>query len=112
MYVKLFHGCEGRDVRGDITVEVKSKEEALEKAREYALEDYSYSYGGPSYADCAQALLSEKGIDFFKLCEKYSISFNDIEKRFSEEAESYLRYYFLELTEEEYFKYIQKKRGV
>ena len=106
MYVKLFHGCEGRDVQGDITVEVNSKEEALEKAREYALEDYSYSYGGPSYADCAQALLSEKGLDLFSLCEKSGISFDDIEKRFSEEAESHLRYYFLELTEEEFMRYI------
>ena len=104
MYVKLFHGCEGREVQGDVIMKVDSKETALKEAREYALEDYSYSYSGPSYADCAQSLLSEKGIDFFKLCEKYGISFNDIEKRFSEEAESYLRYYFLEVTEEEYFK--------
>lgn len=104
MYYRLFHRCEGREVQGDIIVEVKSKEEALEKAREYALENYSYSYGGPSYADCVQSLLSEKGIDLFSLCEKYGISFDDIEKRFCEEAESHLRYYFMEVTEEEYFK--------
>lgn len=112
MYVKLFHGCEGREVQGDVIMEVDSKEAALKEARERALDDYAYFFNGPSYADCAQALLSEKGIDFFKLCEKYGVSFNDIEKRFSEEAETYLRYYFMELTEEEYFKNIQRKRGV
>lgn len=104
MYVKLFHGCEGRAVQGDITLKVNSKAEALKKAREYALEDYSYTCGGSSYADCAQALLSEKGIDLFRLCEKYGISFDNIEKHFSKEAEPYLRYYFMEITEEEYFK--------
>lgn len=104
MYVKLFHGCEGREVKGDVIIEVDSKEAALKEARERALDDYAYFFDGPSYADCAQALLYEKGLDLFNLCEKSGISFEDIEKRFCEEAESYLRYYFLEITEEEYFK--------
>ena len=44
MYVKLFHGCEGIEVQGDVIMEVDSKEAALKEARERALDDYAYFF--------------------------------------------------------------------
>ena len=108
MYYRLFHGCTGRAVNGDLIDVTDSKEEALAKARELALDVYSYVFGnnGPSYADCAQILLSEKGQDLFALCEQFGISFKDIERRYNEDIEPFLIYYVEEVTEEEFMKYI------